>query len=567
MPDPSVWQEEFPFESRIALPEGVQPLPVRRAPERSSEPPRPADFHAPSPEPHFPGIFSLASEPNGAACEVHLLQEEEFPDAEGDVPDEPPDLAESVLRPRHPSDRRLPARVMFVSKESGHHGMDALDYRTPSVPEEVSEHPPVIVLGDASQSRGHLARGVKLAPCPVIGFLPLFPGHERMVNNRLEGIVVVQISVHRYSGHVLPDMILRSREGCENEERHLVEADSFQCFDVLRDCLRRVRREPEDVAGVAGDTVLVIPRAHLGIVPDLVLALPRCIQGFLPDGFHAHEDLVAAGLGKKFGETGNFPGHKIRFDHEAELKPFHPQSHEPFEDVLPMRVSRKIVVREEEKGLFLFAARASHTVHDCFHAPVARIVPLDVNDRAEATGEGAAASGVECMHPAEEISEIMGRILGQWRRYKRRPSATVERFRFAPHDISQDLMPNPFGLAMEQNNSSFHEFGAFGGHYTGTGDIRIAVSVMKHGDGTAYVESTHHDGRALRFEFQRNLPGPWEHVGLNSHETDDNSSVGSGMFFHDLQGVHSASHGSFVKCDYPAEKPGKLRRGKSSFSQ
>src|SRR5436305_2032563 len=170
MPDPSVWQEEFPFESRIALPEGVQPLPVRRAPERSSEPPRPADFHAPSPEPHFPGIFSLASEPNGAACEVHLLQEEEFPDAEGDVPD------------------------------------------------------------------------------------------------------------------VLPDMILRSREGCENEERHLVEADSFQCFDVLRDCLRRVRREPEDVASVAGDTVLVIPRAHLGIVPDLVLALPRCIQGFLPDG-------------------------------------------------------------------------------------------------------------------------------------------------------------------------------------------------------------------------------------------------------------------------------------------
>src|SRR6266516_1811532 len=251
------------------------------------------------------------------------------------------------------------ARVMFASKESGHHRMDALDYRTPSVPEEISEHPPVIVLGDASQSRGHLARGVELPPCAVIGFLPLFPGHERMVNNRLEGIVVVQISVHRYSGHVLPDMVLRSREGCENEERHLVEADSFQCFDVLRDCLRRVRREPEDVAGVAGDTELMIPRAHLGVVPDLVLALACGIQGFLPDGFHAHEDLVAAGLGKKFDETGNFPGHKLRFDHEAELKPFHPQSHEPFEDVLPMRVSRKIVVREEEKGLFLFAASAS----------------------------------------------------------------------------------------------------------------------------------------------------------------------------------------------------------------
>ena len=59
---------------------------------------------------------------------------------------------------------------------------------------------------------------------------------------------VVQISVHRDSGHVLPDMILRSRKRCENEERHLVEADVFECFDVLRDRLRRVRREAKTIA-------------------------------------------------------------------------------------------------------------------------------------------------------------------------------------------------------------------------------------------------------------------------------------------------------------------------------
>src|SRR5262249_13780266 len=235
---------------------------------------------------------------------------------------------------------------------------------------------------------------------------------------------------------------------------------------------------------------------------DLVLALARRIQSFLPDGFHAHEDLVATGLGKKFDELGNFPGHEIRLDHDAELEPFRPKSHEAFEDVLPIGVSRKIVVREEEKGSFLFARRAPHAVYDRLHAPIARIVPLDVNDRAEAAGEGAAASGIERMHPAEETFEIIGRILGQWRRYKRRTSATVERFRFATHDISQDLKPNPLGLAMEQNNSLFHELGAFGGHHTGTGDFRIAVSVMKHGDGTANVESSHHDRRTLRFEFQ-----------------------------------------------------------------
>src|SRR5437870_5467238 len=83
MPDPSVWQEELPFESCIALPEGVQPLPVRRVPERSPEPPRTTDFHAPSPEPHFPGIFSVASKPNGAACEVHLLLRGRIPGRRG----------------------------------------------------------------------------------------------------------------------------------------------------------------------------------------------------------------------------------------------------------------------------------------------------------------------------------------------------------------------------------------------------------------------------------------------------------------------------------------------------
>jgi len=112
-----------------------------------------ANFRAPSPEPHFPGIFSVASEPKGAACEVHLLQEEEFPEAEADVPDEPPDLAENVLHPRHRRRRWLPARIMLVSKESGHHGMNAFDHRTPSIPEDISEHPPVMVFGDASQPR------------------------------------------------------------------------------------------------------------------------------------------------------------------------------------------------------------------------------------------------------------------------------------------------------------------------------------------------------------------------------------------------------------------------------
>ncbi len=53
----------------------------------------------------------------------------------------------------------MPARIMLVSKESGHHGMNAFDHRTPSIPEEISEHPPVMVFGDASQRRGHLASG------------------------------------------------------------------------------------------------------------------------------------------------------------------------------------------------------------------------------------------------------------------------------------------------------------------------------------------------------------------------------------------------------------------------
>src|SRR4030095_4857811 len=137
---------------------------------------------------------------------------------------------------------------MLVSKETGHHGMDAFDNSTPPVPEEISEHPPVMLFGDASQSRGHLASGVELPPCAVIGFLPLFAGHERMVHKRLGGIVCVQLSVHWDSGHVLPDMILRSRQGRENEKRHIVEADFFKSFDVMRDRLRTGRRDPGEEA-------------------------------------------------------------------------------------------------------------------------------------------------------------------------------------------------------------------------------------------------------------------------------------------------------------------------------
>src|SRR5213594_2581055 len=140
---------------------------------------------------------------------------------------------------------------------------------------------------------------------------------------------------------------------------------------------------------MTGDSELMVARAHVRVVRDSVLTFARRIQVLLPNGFHTHEDLAAAGCGKKFDELGNFPRHEIRLHHEAELQPFRPQSHEPFQDVLPMRVSRKIVVREEEKRILLFAARASHTIYDRFHAPVARIMSLNVDDRTEAAGEGA----------------------------------------------------------------------------------------------------------------------------------------------------------------------------------
>ena len=100
MPDPPMRQEEFPFEFCVALPEGVQPLPVRCATERSTEPPRTANFHAPSSEPLFPGRF-VASEANRAACEIHLLQKDEFSEAESGIPHEPPELAENVFYSRH----------------------------------------------------------------------------------------------------------------------------------------------------------------------------------------------------------------------------------------------------------------------------------------------------------------------------------------------------------------------------------------------------------------------------------------------------------------------------------
>src|SRR3954464_15500806 len=100
---------------------------------------------------------------------------------------------------------------MFMSNESGQHGMNAFDNRAPSVPEEISKHSPVFVPGYAPQSRAHLASSVELLPCAVVRVLPFISGHERMVDHRLKRIVVIQVVVHRNSCDVLPDMIFGTR--------------------------------------------------------------------------------------------------------------------------------------------------------------------------------------------------------------------------------------------------------------------------------------------------------------------------------------------------------------------
>ena len=219
---------------------------------------------------------------------------------------------------------------------------------------------------------------------------------------------------------------------------------------------------------------------------------------------------------QEFDELRHFPCHQIRFDHEVECEPFLPQPDEAMKDAFPVRVSGKIIIREKEKWILFFAARTPHTAQDGFDAAVAGIVALDVDDRAEAAAEGAAASGVERMHPAEEALEVIGRILGQRCGCQRGTPTAIERFCFVSHDVSKDLMPHTLGFTMEQNHSLIHEFSTLGRHDAGTRDIRLAVPIMKHGDGTADVEPTHQHGRALRFECERNFHGPREHVGLNS---------------------------------------------------
>src|SRR4029079_6898177 len=127
---------------------------------------------------------------------------------------------------------------------------------------------------------------------------------------------------------------------------------------------------------------------------------------------------------------------------------------------------------------------APHPGDDRIHTPVTWIVTLDVDYRAKAAGEGAAASSVERMHPAEEAFEIIGWILGQWRHFECGASPAVKRFRFAAYDICQNLMPNPFGLAMEEDHSQLHQFDALGGHDMRTRNVGVPVPVVKHCDGT-----------------------------------------------------------------------------------
>src|SRR5436190_24169356 len=132
-------------------------------------------------------------------------------EAETDVANEPPELANRVFHPRHFRCRCPAACEMFMPDKSGQHGMNAFDNRTPSVPKKIPEHPPVFVPGYAPQRRAHLTGRVELLPRAIVRVLPFTSRHERMVDHRLKRIVVVQVFVHWNSGDVLPDMIFGTR--------------------------------------------------------------------------------------------------------------------------------------------------------------------------------------------------------------------------------------------------------------------------------------------------------------------------------------------------------------------
>ena len=247
-----------------------------------------------------------------------------------------------------------------------------------------------------AQHRLDMRVGIVARPGVAIDAAPVVRRHDRMIGADMLEIVIVHVLLHPRALEMKDLVVLRSRQGREEEEFENVDRQfALDGVDVAGDRFGRVGRKAEDVAR-PGHHLGAPPRLqHVAIFPDLVLALLRAHQRFGIDVLEPDEHGVAAGPRRLLDEIRDLVAERVDLQQEPDLEALLlAQFDQPIEDRLPVAVAGEIVVGDEEPRDPLRGIGA----HDRFHVvgrAIARLAALHVDDGAERALERAAASGVE----------------------------------------------------------------------------------------------------------------------------------------------------------------------------
>ena len=190
-----------------------------------------------------------------------------------------------------------------------------------------------------------------------------------------------------------------------------------------------------------------------------------------------------------------------------------PQIDQAVENRLPVPVPGEIVVGDEIVVNALSGVGA-HDGFDVIGGPIARLAALDIDDRAEAALEGAAAAGVEARVMADDPPYHFPRQ----DRHRSRLHAghvtevIVDRLRPAGGDVADELRHPTLDLAREQD------------HAQSLGLFQIRRQLRKHRYAARDMEPADHHGHVCRPELTRKIKGARKLVRLNSDEPNKSAA-------------------------------------------
>src|SRR3989338_1603486 len=261
--------EQLPALAGICAPETVEPF-ARRSDAKCAAKPV-----CDTAEWSGPFLLYLCWQRRILGLEHEVLEPEEFCKETSYVAHVAPHFAHTIPTVRKVRSSRPAVTVRPYPVKAGEHGAGPLRYHRPAVPEVIDEKVEPRRARETPPERGeHMRDTVELPPCAPVGREPLGTGHQRMLKNGVEGILLIEVRIDYSACCHHARVVLAPGDRCEDKERRLIDAERFQSFHVVRHGCRRVGGKSDDVARVHGDAVIVARAQHVFVLSDVILSLP-----------------------------------------------------------------------------------------------------------------------------------------------------------------------------------------------------------------------------------------------------------------------------------------------------